>query len=248
MKAIIVIIFSFFAAQLCVAQCYPDRHSTNWFDGWMSCEKTPSPNKLRAASHWIMYEFESLYKIDAIKLWNYNDPAHLDWGAAELSIDYSEDGITWTFGQNINLLKATGLNDYEGMSWMDINLPRAKYVLITVLNNFKGNCAGFAEIRFSAEKIKLNTAIDAAEHENLLVDIAPNPFVTECQIAVESLSDGLLQYAIYNPLGNKIKEAQINIQQNKAIFRIDMSNYPSGTYYLDVYKSGQHQRSLLIKL
>jgi hypothetical protein len=35
------------------AQCYPDRHNTTWYDGWISCEASENPNPDRGESHWI---------------------------------------------------------------------------------------------------------------------------------------------------------------------------------------------------
>ncbi|MBL0007782.1 MAG: hypothetical protein IPP25_11575 [Saprospiraceae bacterium] len=67
-------------SQMVFSQCFPNRHSTNFYDGWVSCEAAPSPNPARPVSHFIMYDFGKVYKLGQMTIWNSNDPAHLDWG------------------------------------------------------------------------------------------------------------------------------------------------------------------------
>lgn len=150
MKKSIITIFILSISLNLFGQCFPERHSTNWFDAWVSCETSISPNSSK--SHWIMYELDALYKIDKFKIWNINDPSHLEWGTKNLLIEYSEDGKNWFIADSFVLTKATGTNDYEGDDWIDLNIPKAKFLLLTSLTNFKGDCHGFSEIKFSAEK------------------------------------------------------------------------------------------------
>ena len=112
MKKSIITIFILSISLSLFGQCFPERHSTNWFDAWVSCETSISPNSSK--SHWIMYELDALYKIDKFKIWNINDPSHLEWGTKNLLIEYSEDGKNWFIGDSFVLTKATGTNDYEG--------------------------------------------------------------------------------------------------------------------------------------
>ena len=82
-------------SQMAFSQCFPNRHSTNFFDGWVSCEPAQSPNPARPVSHFIMYDFGKVFKLGQMTFWNSNDPAHLDWGMRDVAIDYSTDGETW---------------------------------------------------------------------------------------------------------------------------------------------------------
>lgn len=65
------------------------------------------------------------------------------------------------------------------MDWTDVVIPKARYVLISGLTNYGGSCAGFAEIRFSAEKINIvtdNNNPDLPIANELDIKIEPNPF------------------------------------------------------------------------
>lgn len=139
------------------AQCFPDRHSTNWFDGWISCELTPNPNPQRGDSHWIMYDLGNLYELGHSHFWNANDPSHLDYGINEVVIDYSLDGIDWKELGNYSFSQASGLSTYEGETGPDFTGLYLKYVLITVLSNHGGTCYGFGEARF--EVLDVNFAL-----------------------------------------------------------------------------------------
>ena len=81
---LLIALISLFS-QLVNAQCFPDRHSTNFYDGWVSCETAVNPNPLRPVSHFIMYDFGKIFKLGQMQIWNTNDPAHLDWGDARCS-------------------------------------------------------------------------------------------------------------------------------------------------------------------
>jgi hypothetical protein len=95
-KIFILIVACCMVQQLGIAQCYPNRHSTNFFDGWVSCETAVNPNPARGKGHFIMYDYGKRYALGQMKIWNSNDPSHLDWGMQEVVIDYSVDGETWT--------------------------------------------------------------------------------------------------------------------------------------------------------
>ncbi|MFZ1676528.1 MAG: hypothetical protein WAT91_04595, partial [Saprospiraceae bacterium] len=115
MKKLIFLFVAFVLFQhVTTAQCFPNRHNTNFFDGWISCEAAPSPNPLRPVSHFIMYDFGKIYKLGQMEIWNTNDPAHLDWGMRDVAIDYSIDGETWTTAGTYTFQQASGLSTYEG--------------------------------------------------------------------------------------------------------------------------------------
>jgi len=159
------------------AQCYPDRHSTNWFDAWISCQEKENPNPVNKAGHWILFDLKNQYEIDKIKFWNINDPDRLNWGMKDVLIDYSIDSILWANAGTFSLQQGEGSNRYEGMDWTDVVIPKARYVLISGLSNYGGSCSGFAEIRFSAEKINIvtdNTEVNNPTTNALDIKIQPN--------------------------------------------------------------------------
>src|SRR5688500_15811128 len=109
MKKLLYLILSFMTlSQVAVGQCYPDRHSTNFFDGWISCDVAENPNHERGKGHFIMYDFGKVFSLGEMQIWNTNDPNHLDWGMKDVAIDYSPDSITWHHAGDFTFSQASG--------------------------------------------------------------------------------------------------------------------------------------------
>ena len=145
MKLILVLV-------LCIAfsntnaQCLADRHNTSLESAWTSCTPSPNPNTTRGNSHWIMYDFTFDYDIGLIHLWNFNNPDHLNQGARDVSFDISMDGVNWISVAEYSIPQASGTSRYEGIDGPTIN-HRARYMLITVHNNYGDACTSIGEIR-----------------------------------------------------------------------------------------------------
>ncbi len=243
MKKSIITIFILSISLNLFGQCFPERHSTNWFDAWVSCETSISPNSSK--SHWIMYELDALYKIDKFKIWNINDPSHLEWGTKNLLIEYSEDGNNWFIADSFVLTKATGTNDYEGDDWIDLNIPKAKFLLLTSLTNFKGDCRGFSEIKFSAEKIKLNTTI-SYEKNKMRVEVTPNPFSNQIEVNINSSLNGSCQIEILNSLGQNVYNNMVMIDNYTFHQTLDLKHLKSGIYHFQIkQKSVKYSKNIL---
>ncbi|MBK7094690.1 MAG: T9SS type A sorting domain-containing protein [Saprospiraceae bacterium] len=135
------------------SQCFPDRHNTSWFDAWVSCESSQNPNSIRGKSHWILYDFGHIYKLENLHVWNINDPDKLDDGLKNVVIDYSPDGNTWVESGNAVFPKANGSSTYQGSDILDFNGIKARYMLITAKDNYGGNCFGFSELRIGVSPI-----------------------------------------------------------------------------------------------
>ena len=243
MKKSIITIFILSISLSLFGQCFPERHSTNWFDAWVSCETSISPNSSK--SHWIMYELDALYKIDKFKIWNINDPSHLEWGTKNLLIEYSEDGKNWFIADSFVLTKAPGTNDYEGDDWIDLNIPKAKFLLLTSLTNFKGDCHGFSEIKFSAEKIKLNTTI-SYEKNKMRVEVTPNPFSNQIEVNINSSLNGSCQIEILNSLGQNVYNNIVMIDNYTFHQTLDLKHLKSGIYHFQIkQKSVKYSKNIL---
>ena len=48
--------------------------------------------------NWIQYQFDAVYKLDKLLVWNSNQiiEAFIGFGAKDVTIEYSVDGATWT--------------------------------------------------------------------------------------------------------------------------------------------------------
>jgi len=79
-----ILMFAFLSVQFICGQCYPDRHSTNANDGWISCSETPNPNNTLGNSHWVLYNLGQNRNLYKTTFWNSNHPNHLAWGVKQM--------------------------------------------------------------------------------------------------------------------------------------------------------------------
>lgn len=191
------------------AQCFPDRHSTNWFDGWISCEESQNPNPERGMSHWIMYDLGRPWLLKDIHIWNANDPAHLDWGIQEAVFEYSLDGINWETLDSMVIAQATGLPNYEGGSGPDFNEAEAQFILITAKSSWGGECVGFSEIRINADQLVGSSDITQISNRCFDLLVTPNPFTYRADVIVRTQCEGDIQYVLTDLYGKNVKSGVI---------------------------------------
>lgn len=120
---------------------------------WTSCATSPNPNPARSGSqHWIKYDFNDIYKFKEARVWNYNVAGQTAKGFRQVVVDYSVDGTTWTpLGGVYNWPQAPGLVDYSGFVGPNFNDSKAKYILISAINNHgDASCSGFSKVTFEA--------------------------------------------------------------------------------------------------
>ncbi len=230
-------------------QCYPDRHSTNFFDGWISCNMADNPNPLRGKSHFIMYDYGHLYELGQMRIWNSNDPSHLDWGMKDVIIDYSEDGEAWTEAGEFTLPQASGLSTYEGAEGPDLNGIEARYLLITGINNYGNNdCFGLSEVKVSGERVILSEVEDALDLDCLAISIYPNPFHDKVTLALSPGCSGELHFSIYDALGKVVYYQTTNLVAGQQQSLELGEQLPAGTYMLFMEKGGKSIQRHIVKI
>jgi len=122
-----------------------DGHSTTLAHMWFS-GKTPQPA-------WIRYEFDQVYKLDQMWVWNSNqgtEPTN-GFGARQVAIDTSIDGTTWTPLPNVpEFAQAPGKAGYEHNTTVDLGGALARYVKLTIHSNWGSATkqTGLSEVRF----------------------------------------------------------------------------------------------------
>ena len=249
MKKILIYFFAIYTASLS-AQCFPDRHSTNWFDAWISCKANPSPNPANGSGHWILYDLKNPYLIDKIKIWNVNDPDHLNWGMKDIRIEYSSDSLEWHSAGEFILNKGEGTNRYEGMDWFDVVIPEARYILITGLSNFGGSCSGLAELRFSAEKIIIVTGTEDKQEvpAALQINILPNPFSEVFRIEFKGDSNADVDAEITDLFGKSMYREKLVLNNGYNSLKIQTKRWPSGAYLLSARQNGITVHKQLVKI
>lgn len=122
-----------------------DLHGTTPEDMWLSGPDGP---------HWIQYEFDRIYKLYEMWVWNSNQEAEPDFGlgAQDVTIDVSTDGETWTTLEALALSQAPGAEGYAHNITVDFKGSAAKYVKINIANNYSildfVTQAGLSEVCF----------------------------------------------------------------------------------------------------
>ena len=134
--------------------CAPTQNLTTTADNsWLSCGSSgANPNPIRSSQNrWIMYDLNNIYTLDGTRVWNYNVAGETTKGFKNVTIDYSLDGTNWTqLGGSYFWPLAPGTSDYAGFDGPDFNSMKARYVLISAIDNWGGNCSGFSKITFEA--------------------------------------------------------------------------------------------------
>ncbi|MEM9546870.1 MAG: T9SS type A sorting domain-containing protein [Bacteroidota bacterium] len=222
-------------------QAYPDRHSTSWTDAWVSCMETESPNIKRDPGHWIMYDFGDQYSLHGSTIWNFNVPDSTQRGMQDIVIDYSNDGQNWTEVAEFTVPEAPGSSIYQGADGPDFDGIVARYVLISVLNNYgDATCVGMSEFRINAT-IATSTNIPDGELD-LVLEANPNPAVEYTTIKINDY-DRDLNYSLMDMNGRLLRQGKINGKE----FRLNTENLASGAYSLTVHNEAG-QKSLLINV
>ncbi|MBN1973336.1 MAG: discoidin domain-containing protein [Sedimentisphaerales bacterium] len=120
---------------------FPDQHSAVT-GSWLSSGEDVN-------NAWIQYDFDKVYKIHEMLVWNYNHNLLKSAGFNKVLIEYSEDGNTWTKLTDVNEFnKATGRADYEYNTAVTFDAI-AKSVRITALSNWGLDNFGLSEVRFT---------------------------------------------------------------------------------------------------
>jgi len=121
-----------------------DQHSTESTQMWMSSAAKPA---------WIQYEFDKVYKLDKLWVWNSNQAIEglLGFGAKDVTIEYSADGQTWATLEGVpEFAQATGTPTYTANTIVDFGGVEAQFVKLTINANWGGVApqTGLAEVRF----------------------------------------------------------------------------------------------------
>ena len=223
------------------SQAYPDRHSTSWTDGWVSCVETESPNIKRDPGHWIMYDFGDQYSLHGSTIWNFNVPDTTNRGIQDIVVDYSNDGQNWTEVSEFTVPEASGSTIYQGEDGPNFDGVVARYVLVSVLNNHGDpNCVGMSELRINAT-IATSTNIPEGEL-NLVLDASPNPASEFTNISISEFSKGL-NYSLLDMSGKLLRQGSVNGNE----FRLNTSSLLSGVYSLTIHNENG-KKSILINV
>ncbi len=123
-----------------------DGHSLEPFDMWTT--KPPEDG----SALYIQYEFDSVYKLYQLLVWNYNVQFEklLGFGLKNVTVEYSVDGEEWTALGDFDLNQATAKSGYIYNSTIDFGGLAVKFVKLTVNSAFGAmGQYGLSEVRFT---------------------------------------------------------------------------------------------------
>ncbi len=121
-----------------------DEHSVAANDMWLA---TPAAGE----TAWIQYEFDRIYKLHELWVWNYNvqfEPV-LGFGLKQVLVEYSNDGAEWTSLGEVEFARGSATANYAHNTAVDMGGVAAKFVRLTPLSGW-GTMGqyGLSEVRF----------------------------------------------------------------------------------------------------
>ena len=120
-----------------------DQHNSESTDMWLS--------GAGIVPVWIQYEFDKVYKLHEMWVWNSNQliESFLGLGAKDVVIETSIDGNDWTALDETQFAQATASEDYQHNTTVSLGSVMAKYVRITVSTGYgMMQQYGLSEVRF----------------------------------------------------------------------------------------------------
>jgi hypothetical protein len=141
------------------------KHDRSFDTGFITRHDTDSaPNMPHEGcvngKHWIEFEFDKIYSLGELWVWNYNEVNYAPRGWKDVSIQYSvvggPDPGDWNTlggdGATDQIAMATGADNYEhGSNEYDFGGAKAKYVVITChvgWGTHTSQSMGLHEVRF----------------------------------------------------------------------------------------------------
>jgi len=144
-----------------------DRHSVDPKHMWLSASGAPQPA-------WIQYEFDKIYKLDRLLVWNSNQGLEsiLGFGAKDVTVTYSADGEVWTQLGDFQFPRAPGLPTYTPDAPVDFGGAVARFVKLTISSNWGGLVAqyGLGEVRFQYVPVQAREPSPASAATEVDVD------------------------------------------------------------------------------
>ncbi|UCD49841.1 MAG: discoidin domain-containing protein, partial [Phycisphaerales bacterium] len=149
-----------------------DGHSTNASDMWAA---TPGADPVT-----IQYEFDRVYKLHEMLVWNYNAEFELilGFGLKDVTVEYSTDGVTWTALGDVTFAQATARSGYAANTTVALDAIAARYVRLTA-NSAYGVLGqyGLSEVRFLyiPAQARLPQPADGATDVSVTTDLTWRP-------------------------------------------------------------------------
>ncbi len=146
-----------------------DQHSVEATDMWLASPTDDTPI-------WIQYEFDRVYQLYNMQVWNYNVQFELvlGFGLKDVTVEYSIDGVEWTTFGDVEFAKGTAQLDYTANTTVDLRDVTAKYVRFTMKSNWNMGMIpqyGLSEVRFTYLPVHAREPQPAAGQADMGLDV-----------------------------------------------------------------------------
>jgi len=138
-----------------------DLHSTNATTMWCTANNAAGPA-------WIRYDFDRLYALQDMWVWNYNNDFEylLKAGMKNVTVECSSDGLTFkTLGPYV-LPQAPSAGGYAPGATIRLGVA-ARAVRITATSNYGGAASGLSEVRFYSLPVQARQPQPATAAQNI---------------------------------------------------------------------------------
>ncbi|MBN1362276.1 MAG: carbohydrate binding domain-containing protein [Sedimentisphaerales bacterium] len=201
---------------------------------------------------WIQYDFDRVYKLSEMWVWNYNHSFEplLGFGAKSVTIEYTANGSEWQALGDYQWPQATGKVTYAGGIAVDLGNISAQAVRITINEKF-GTMAryGLSEVQFFHVPVYAREIQPADGQSDVALDVTLSwrsgreavtheLYLGEDAGAVESgsaLADVLTQTS-YNPSGLEFGKqyywriTEVNEAETPSAWATDVMNFVTHEY------------------
>jgi hypothetical protein len=120
-------------------------HSTVDKTMWLSAQTGPQPT-------WIQYQFDRVYKLREMWVWNYNMSIEsiAGLGFRNVTVQYSVDGTDWTTLSEMEFARGASADGYAHNTTVDFGGVAARYVKLTPKSNWGAPTPqyGLSEVKF----------------------------------------------------------------------------------------------------
>jgi len=120
-------------------------HSTVDKAMWLSTKTGAQPT-------WIQYQFDRVYKLHEMWVWNYNMSVEsiLGLGFKDVTVEYSVNGTDWTVLTEVEFAQGASADGYAHNTTVDFRGVGAKYVKLTAKSNWGAPTkqCGLSEVKF----------------------------------------------------------------------------------------------------
>jgi hypothetical protein len=146
-----------------------DQHSTGEMEMWLSAAEP--------AGAWIQYEFDKVYKLHEMWVWNYNVAFEsvLGYGFKDVVMEYSENAVDWATLEGIpEFVQGPGSPAYTPETIVDFGGTAVKYVRLTAASNWSTlglEQFGLSEVRFLHIPVRAREPFPDLQASDVAVDV-----------------------------------------------------------------------------